>query len=205
MLTDLFLKMLNREASSPVRGAGRIFDSLGITEGQTIADIGSGGGYFTLGFAQRVGESGRVFAVDTKQKYLNFIRRQSEQAGLGNIEFVLAESDGVDLPISSADLIFARNVFHHLSEPTRYFRNLGAVLKPAGRVAIIDHMPKRGFSFVSLFKHFTPVEKIREIMESAGYVLCESFNFLPGQSFLVFCCLDEKHLEREVPARRETR
>lgn len=152
-----------------------------------------GRGYFTLEFARRVGKSGWVFAVDDKRKYLDFIRRQSERAGLDNIEFILAESGGVGLPASSVDLIFARNVFHHLPEPARYFRNLGDALKPAGRVAIIDHMPNRGLSFVSLFKHFTPVEKIRETMESAGYVLCESFNFLPGQSFLVFGCLDEKH------------
>ena len=193
MLTDLFLKMLNREASSPERGAVRILDSLRITEGQTIADIGSGGGYFTLEFARRVGVSGRVFAVDSKRKYLDFIRRQSERAGLDNIEFILAESGGVGLPASSVDLIFARNVFHHLPEPAEYFGNLGAALKPGGRVAIIDHMPNRGLSFVGLFKHFTPVEKIRETMESAGYVLYESFNFLPGQSFLVFGRHNEKH------------
>jgi len=186
MLTDLFLKMLNREASSPERGAGRILDSLRITEGQTIADIGSGGGYFALEFARRVGASGRVFAVDSKRKYLDFIRRQSERAGLDNIEFILAESGGVGLPASSVDLIFARNVFHHLPEPAEYFGNLGAALKPGGRVAIIDHMPNRGLSFVSLFRHFTPVEKIRGAMEAAGYVLSESFDFLPKQSFMVF-------------------
>jgi len=177
MLTDLFLKMLNREASSPERGAVRILDSLRITEGQTIADIGSGGGYFALEFARRVGASGRVFAVDSKRKYLDFIRRQSERAGLDNIEFILAESGGVGLPASSVDLIFARNVFHHLPEPAEYFGNLGAALKPGGRVAIIDHMPNRGLS---------PVEKIRGAMEAAGYVLSESFDFLPKQSFMVF-------------------
>lgn len=186
MLTDFFLKMLNREASAPGRGAKRILDSLRITEGQTIADIGSGGGYFTLEFARRVGENGRVFAVDSKRKYLDFVRRQAERAGLANIEFILAESGGVRLPASSVDLIFARNVFHHLPEPAKYFGDLAAALKPGGRVAIIDHMPHRGLSFVSLFKHFTPVEKIRGAMETAGYVLSESFDFLPKQSFMVF-------------------
>ena len=199
MLTDLFLKMLNREASSPERGAVRILDSLRITEGQTIADIGSGGGYFTLEFARRVGGSGRVFAVDSKRKYLDFIRRQSEQAGLDNIQFILAKSGGVRLPASSVDLIFARNVFHHLPEPAEYFGNLGAALKPGGRVAIIDHMPNRGLSFVSLFRHFTPVEKIRGAMEAAGYVLLESFDFLPSQSFMIFrrSAADEKGAKNE--------
>jgi len=165
MLTDLFLKMLNREASSPERGAEWIIASLRISEGQTVADIGAGGGHFTLEFARRVGKSGRVFAVDDKRKYLDFIRRQSERAGLENIEFILAASGGVGLPASSVDLIFARNVFHHLPEP-------------AG--------PERGCSFVSMFRHFTPAEKVRGAMETAGYVLSESFDFLPKQSFMVF-------------------
>ncbi len=186
MLTDLFLKMLNREAASPRRRAMQILDSLRIIEGQTIADIGSGGGYFTLEFARRVGKSGRVFAVDDRRKYLDFIRRQSERAGLENIEFILAQRDRVGLPASSVDLIFARNVFHHLPAPAGYFGNLGAALKPGGRVAIIDHTPERGLSFVSMFRHFSPVEKIRGAMETAGYVLSESFDFLPKQSFMVF-------------------
>jgi len=186
MLTDLFLKMLNREASSPERGAEWIIASLRISEGQTVADIGAGGGHFTLEFARRVGKSGRVFAVDDKRKYLDFIRRQSERAGLENIEFILAASGGVGLPASSVDLIFARNVFHHLPEPAGYFGNLGAALKPGGRVAIIDHTPERGCSFVSMFRHFTPAEKVRGAMETAGYVLSESFDFLPKQSFMVF-------------------
>ena len=199
MLTNLFLKMLNREAASPGRKAVQILDSLRITEGQSIADIGSGGGYFTLEFARRVGASGRVFAVDSKRKYLDFVRRQSERAGLHNIEFILAESGGVGLPASSVDLVFARNVFHHLPEPAAYFGDLGAALKPGGRVAIIDHAPNRGLSFVSLFRHFTPVEKIRDAMEAAGYVLSESFDFLPKQSFMIFrrSTSDEKGAKNE--------
>ena len=192
MLTDLFLKMLNREAASPRGRAMQILDNLRIIEGQSIADIGSGGGYFTLEFARRVGASGRVFAVDRKRRYLDFIRRKSEQAGLDNIEFILAESGGVGLPPSSVDLVFARNVFHHLPEPAVYFGDLRAALKPGGRVAIIDHTPERGLSFVSMFRHFTPVEKIRNAMETAGYVLSESFDFLPKQSFMVFSRSENK-------------
>jgi len=192
MFTNLFLKMLNREASSPSRGAKQIIESLRITQGQTIADIGSGGGYFTLEFARRVGDNGKVYAVDSNPKYLDFVRRQSKQAGLSNIEFVVARPSGVDLPPCSLDLIFARNVFHHLSEPVKYFRNLRNALKPEGRVAIIDHGPKQGFSFTSIFKHFTDVEKIIETMESTGFRLSQSFDFLPGQSFNVFSYFDNR-------------
>jgi len=139
MFTYFFLKMLNREAASPKHKSERIIESLHIQEGYTIADIGAGGGYFTL--------------------------------------------NGMDLPESALDLIFARNVFHHLSEPGKYIRNLKRFLKPSGKVAIIDHKPKGGFSFVSLFRHHTPEEVILQEMENAGYYLVESFDFLSEQTF----------------------
>ena len=186
MFTDLFLKLLNREAASPKRKSKRIIETLRITKGGTIADIGSGGGYFTLEFARRVGENGKVYAVDNKPQYLDFVKRQSGKIGLNNIEFITGGSGAANLPTSSLDLIFARNVFHHLPEPTRYFRDLKKTLKPGGRVAIIDHTPKKRLTFVNLFKHFTPVEEILETMESAGYRLSESFDFLPAQAFMVF-------------------
>jgi SAM-dependent methyltransferase len=121
MFASFFLKMLNKEAASARSRPDDILDRLHIREGQSIADIGSGGGYFTLVFARMTGESGRVYAVDVKKKYLDFIRRRAERKGLGNISFVLAGEGGMDLPEAGLDLIFARNVFHHLPEQSNYF------------------------------------------------------------------------------------
>ena len=188
MITNLFLKLLNREASSPGHDAQRIMEKLAIVEGYKIADIGSGGGYFALEFARRVGESGRVYAVDNSQKSLDFVRQKANAAGLNNMEFVLlVGNDGPDLPAASLDLIFARNVFHHLSEPAKYFRKLRKAVKPDGKIVVIDHMPGHGFSFTSIFRHVTPVERILETMKSAGFQLSESFDFLSGESFSIFC------------------
>ncbi len=62
-LTWLLLRMLNKEASAPTNSPRRIIESLGVREGQIIADIGSGGGYFTFEFARKVGEAGKVYPV----------------------------------------------------------------------------------------------------------------------------------------------
>ena len=186
MFTSLFLKMLNREAASRKNKSERIIESLRIQEGYRIADIGSGGGYFTLKFARKVGEAGKVYAVDTQTKYLDFIRRQAERQGIDNIIVVPAGADEMNLPEAALDLVFARNLFHHLTEPANYFRNLRRFLKPTARVAIIDHKPKGGFSFVSLFRHHTPEERILHEMENAGFSLVESFDFLSEQTLNVF-------------------
>jgi ubiquinone/menaquinone biosynthesis C-methylase UbiE len=184
MFTSLFLRMLNKEASSPRNRPGVIIESLQVRKGYEIADIGSGGGYFTLEFARRTGKGGRVYAVDTQPKYLAFISRQAEQAGLKNIAFVPVTGDEINLPEAGLDLVFVRNAFHHLPEPAEYFRNLKGFLKPDGKVAIIEHKPKAGFSFIAMFKHYTCVETIMQTM--AGYFLAQSFTFLPGQTFNLF-------------------
>ena len=185
MFTSLFLNSLNKEASSARSKPDEIIASLGIGEGDVIADIGSGGGYFTIAFAAKVGKAGRVYAVDVKPKYLEFIRRRAAREGLDTVSFVLGTS-GLDLPEAGLDLVFARNVFHHLPDPSGYFRTMIRYLKPGAKVAIIDHKPKRGFSFVALFKHHTPGETVVREMERAGYSLVKSLDFLPDQTFNLF-------------------
>jgi len=90
------------------------------------------------------------------------------------------------LPEGGLDLVFSRNVFHHLPEPTGYFKNLKRFLRASGRVVVIDHKPKGGFSFTAIFKHHTPVEVILRAMDSAGYSLMQTFDFLPDQTFNLF-------------------
>ena len=186
MFTQLFLKILNKEASSSKNKPKEIIDTLQIREGHAIADIGSGGGYFTLEFAKKVGRRGKVYAVETRSKSLNFIKHQSEREGLDNIGLMLATEDKMNLPEACLDLVFARNVFHHLPEPAKYFSNLKRFLKPDGKVAIIEHKPKGGFSFVAMFRHYTPAAVVLREMEDAGYFLVQSFDFLPAQTFNLF-------------------
>jgi arsenite methyltransferase len=186
MISLLYLKMLNKKASSPKMMPEKIIKHLRIQRRQVVADIGSGGGYFTLAFARKVGKMGTIYAVDAQVKNLNFIRRQSEKEGLANIVCVQARGATVTLPDACPDLMFVRNAFHHLPQPMQYFRNLKRFLKKGGKVAIIEHKPRRGWSHVALFKHYTPVTVIVETMEDAGYCLVQSFDFLPAQSFSVF-------------------
>ncbi len=186
MITSLFLRMLNKEASSARSKSVEIIGSLQIRQGYAIADIGSGGGYFTLEFARRAGIEGRVYAVDTQPKYLAFGKRRAERVRLKSITFVLVTGDDISLPEACLDLVFIRNAFHHLPEPAKYFRSLKRFLKPDGKVAVIEHKPKTGYSFVAMFKHYTPAETILQAMEDAVYSLAQSFAFLPGQTFNLF-------------------
>ena len=164
----------------------RVLKTLSIKEGQTVVDIGSGGGYFTFRFASQVGRKGRVYAVDTKEGYLDFIRAEKSKKGLDNVFTVFADDMQKTLPINEVDLIFIRNVYHHLPDPAGYFSGLNVFLRPGGRIVIIDYASGGGFSFHELFGHHVKSEDIIHDLADAGYGLKESYDFIPEQSFLVF-------------------
>ena len=127
-----------------------------------------------------------MYAIDKRPDYLEFVRRRAERQGLTNIAYVPAPGDRPVLPEAALDLVFVRNVFHHLPRPADYMARLRTYLKPGGRIAVIEHKPKGGLTFVALFKHTTSTDAISRDMEEAGYSLSESFDFLPGESFSLF-------------------
>ena len=179
-------KVFNKKASDPKSKPDQILETLALQSGQNIADIGAGGGYFSLRFANAVERKGEVYAVDTNPEFLEFIRNSAEEKGLNNIKTILTTEDKLILPEKSLDLIFMRNVYHHLPNRVEYFRNLTGILKPDGKIVIIEY--KRGglFSFHRIFRHYVPRETIVKEMDEAGCQLKENFDFLPEQSFTIF-------------------
>lgn len=178
--------LLNKKAGDPKNKPEEIISALELKPGNVIADIGAGGGYFSIRFAEIVGKSGKVYAIDINPEFLQFIEEYAQEKNLNNIIPILAKDANLDLPENILDLIFMRNVTHHLSNRVNYFANLKKYLKPDGKVAIIEY--KRGslFSFHTLFGHYLPKEKIIKEMEKAGYLFFKEFNFLERQHFTLY-------------------
>lgn len=162
----------------------RVVRSLGIQSGDRIADLGSGGGYFTFRLAGAVGAEGRVYAVDVDRELNDYIRDRAAEEGRNNIEVILARDDDPLLPEESVDLIFLSNVYHHIENRPGYFRNVAKYLRPGGRIAIIEFNGEGAFE--RGFGHYTPAGVMKEEMQQAGYRLDQEFDFLSRQSFLVF-------------------
>ena len=184
-MKNLKAKMFNKEASDPRNKPNQIIETIGLKSGQVIADIGSGGGYFTLRFAEIVGEEGKVYAVDTDEKLLEFVNSNAKQKGLNNIVTVLVK-DKLELPKESLDLVFMRNVTHHIPNRVSYFKELKRFLKPYGKVVIIEYKKGKPFTFRGMFGHYVAKEVIIREMEEAGYVLEKEFDFLPEQHFTIY-------------------
>jgi len=179
-------KMLNRKPSDPQNKPDQILEALELRQGQNVADIGAGGGYFCLQFAKVVGSKGKVYAVDTNPELLKFIEQKAKELGLNNVETIIVTGEDLALPERSLDLVFMRNVCHHLTNRVEYFKKLKRFLKPKGRVAIVEYKRAKPFTFHGMFGHYVPRETIIEEMKEAGYRVKQEFDFLPEQSFTIF-------------------
>jgi arsenite methyltransferase len=162
----------------------RVIAALKIQPGAIVADLGSGGGYFTFRLAEAAGPTGKVYAVDVDQDMVDLIKKSAKEKPAGNIEAVLAKPDNPMLPKPGADLIFTSNTYHHIDHRVAYFANLRQYLRPGGSIAIID-FDRRAW-LEGLLRHYTPSEFIKREMEQAGYALQQEYDFLDRQSFLIF-------------------
>ncbi|MCF8721824.1 cyclopropane fatty-acyl-phospholipid synthase-like methyltransferase [Nitrospina gracilis Nb-211] len=155
-----------------------VIAALHLQPGMTVADLGSGTGYFTHRLAGAVGAGGRVYAVDIDRDLLEEVGLLARKKNLNNVQLVRAAKHDPQLP-EPVDMIFSSNVYHHLEDRAAYFENAKQYLKPGGRVAILDFRE-------GAFRHFTRRATVIEEFELAGYTLVEELTFLPRQNFLIF-------------------
>jgi len=159
--------------------------ALSLKDGETIADIGAGSGYFSLRFAQHVGTSGRVLAVDINPDMIVYLNRRIRDARLDNVRAVLAVPDDPLLAPASIDDVFICDTWHHIENHSGYLATLKKALKRGGRVTIIDFQKKREIPGAPFDMRLAREEVIREF-EQNGFRLAREHTFLPYQYFLVF-------------------
>jgi len=120
-------------------------------EGTVVADIGAGDGTYSFLAAEKIGLSGRVYATEIDKEKLKNLKAEAAKRKLENIVIVEGSSDDTKLPSSCCDTIFLRHVYHHLTQPQDFDRNLVRSLRPGAYLAIIDFPPS---------PHLPPVEGV---------------------------------------------
>lgn len=164
-----------------------IVAATGIRPGQSVADIGAGTGLFTRLFSDRVGPSGKVYAVDISEVFIDNIVRISREQGRHNVEGVIDTAGDVGLPPRSVDLAFICDTYHHFEKPRAMIESIRRALKPGGQLVVIDFRKIPGVSTAWVLGHVRAgrPEVIREI-ESAGFRLVEDSDLLKANYFLRF-------------------
>ncbi len=159
----------------------RVMDILAIAPGKNVADVGAGSGWFTVRAARRVGEGGKVFAVDINPEAIRYIENRVQKENLHNVSAIQGREDDPMLPAAQVDAVLLLKTYHEVAKPVALLKNLQLALRPRARVGIIDRNGNGE-------NHGVQRRVVIEELAEAGYELIGTYDFVKDDMdyFLVF-------------------
>ncbi|HET9885312.1 MAG TPA: class I SAM-dependent methyltransferase [Candidatus Binatia bacterium] len=180
-----YIGMLDDPKRDAYQKPYEVLTALAIEPGEVIADIGAGSGYFTFRLAHRVGDKGRVYAVDISPDMIRHLNRRIRELKAMNVTAILADADDPLLADASIDRFFFSDSWHHIENQSKYLSLIKKMLKPGGEIIMIDFHKKELPVGPPMQMKIAREDLIRQ-MESNGFRLTKEHTFLPYQYFLVF-------------------
>ncbi len=163
----------------------QVLDKLLIAERSVVADLGAGGGWFTIRLAGRVGPNGIVYAEDVQPQMIEAITRRTARAQLKNVRTVLGTSSNPRLP-GPIDAALIVDAYHEMEQPrVVMLRNIAKALKAGGRIGILEFKKDGWGPGPPMDERMDPEPIIRDA-EAAGLKLLSRETFLRYQYMLVF-------------------
>jgi predicted methyltransferase len=160
-------------------------DALQIAEGSVVADLGAGGGWFTVRLARRVGPNGLVYAEDIQPQMIDAIRRRVDEQGFTWVRTILGAPNDPRLPYGLRAVLIV-DTYPQFAEPVQLLRRVAASLAPTGLVGIVDFRKEgAGGPGPPLAERLDP-ETIQRDAEEPGLTLRRKELFLRYQYLLVF-------------------
>jgi predicted methyltransferase len=167
----------------------QIMDALGIGEGSVVADVGAGGGWFTVRLSRQVGPNGFVYAEDIQQPMIDAINRRVAREPYHNVKAILGTPVDSKLPTGSIDAVLIVDAYHEFEAPKALLANAATALKPTGVIGIVDFRAdsrKDGGGPGPAMEERVDPEKVIADARAAGLELRKRENFLRYQYLLIF-------------------
>ncbi|MGE3803315.1 MAG: class I SAM-dependent methyltransferase [Gemmataceae bacterium] len=163
-----------------------LLKALNIREGDKVADIGAGSGYFTFRLAKLVGAKGKVYAVDIQQEMLDIMKKRMAKEKVTNVELIKGTETDPKLPVEGAlDLVLMVDVYHEFSFPWEMTGCMVNALKPGGRLVFVEYRmedPKVPIKLV----HKMSQAQVKKEMESFRVTHRQTIDVLPWQHIIIF-------------------
>jgi len=158
--------------------------NLPLKEGDAVADIGAGTGYFSFRMAKLVPQ-GTVYAVDIQQEMLDIVAARKKKDGVANVTTVLGTESDPKLPAETLDLILLVDAYHEFSYPREMGEAMVRALKPGGQIALVEYRAEDDNVPIKELHKMTQAQAKREMTE-LGLVWRETKNVLPWQHLMFF-------------------
>jgi ubiquinone/menaquinone biosynthesis C-methylase UbiE len=151
---------------------GALLRRLGLSSGDTVADIGCGPGFFTLPAAEIVGEGGVVLAADIQGEMLSAIRSRAAEHGLTNVHVVKTSDKEIPIPDASCDVVLLAFVLDEVEQRASFLHRAARLLKPGGRLAVLEWEKEQQPDGPPMADRISP-EELRADADAAGLYLDE--------------------------------
>ena len=180
----------------------RLKEALMLNAGTVVADVGAGRGQLTRALAGLVGPGGHVFATEIDPDRVNALRATLDDANVGGVTVVAAQSGNSGLPEGCCDAIVLRRVYPHLTDPAAATASLLRALRPGGLLAVIDFAPPWFFGRGSLG---VPAQSVIDEVTASGFERLQLHDDWPGRGPLgSYCAIFSKPSAGETPRGRRT-
>ena len=137
---EFWVKMFEDPERDAWQKPAEVVALMNLSQGDVVADLGAGTGYFTRRFAVAVGPSGRAIGLDIEASMVKYMTEDAAKLNLTNYEAQVVKTDAAGLAPGSVDVIFLCNTYHHIENRVQYFKNAAKSLKPDGRVITVDFL-----------------------------------------------------------------
>jgi len=162
-----------------------VMDRLEIGEGARVADIGAGGGWFTIRLARRVTRSGVVYAEDIQQAMIDSIYRRVGREGLSNVRTILGTPGDPRLP-PGLDAVLMVDTYPQIPDPVAVLRHIAAALAPNGKLGVVDFKPDGSGGPGPALEERVSADVVKRHAAAAGLALRSHETFLRYQYLLIF-------------------
>ena len=180
----------------------RVLDAMGLRQGDTVADVGCGSGYYARRMARRVQPGGTVYCEDIQPEMLDIMRQRAADEGVTGIEAVLGTPTDPKLPAGGVDWIIIADVYHEMSDPEPMLAGIRRALAPGGRVALLEYRVEDGTGDQIKADHTMSVRQVLLEWRAAGFELVALHDFLPSQHLFFFRAVGNESGARAAGADR---